>query len=132
MDYFAVKHIHVTAVVISFSGFILRGSWMLRSSPLLQARLTRVLPHVVDTLLLASAIWLVVTLQQYPLVNGWLTAKVLGLIVYILLGTIALRRGQTQRIRLIAWICALLVFAYIVLVALTKDPWLGIVNAPSW
>lgn len=128
MDYFAVKPIHVTAVVISFSGFVLRGSWMLRSSPLLQARLTRVLPHVVDTLLLASAIWLVVTLQQYPLVNGWLTAKVLGLIVYILLGTIALRRGQTQRIRLIAWICALLVFAYIVLVALTKDPWLGIVN----
>lgn len=128
MDYFAVKQIHVTAVVISFTGFVLRGIWMLRNSPLLQARLTRVLPHGVDTVLLVSAIWLAVILQQYPFVNAWLTAKALGLIAYILLGTIALRRGRTRRIRLLAWLGALLVFTYIVLVALTKNPCLGLSN----
>lgn len=124
MDYFLIKHLHVTAVALSLSGFVLRGIWMLRSSPLLQARLTKVLPHLVDTVLLLSAIWLAVAIQQYPLVDGWLTAKVLGLIAYILLGTVALKRGPTLAIRLAAWIGALLVFGYIVLVAMTKELWL--------
>jgi uncharacterized membrane protein SirB2 len=130
MDYFLIKHLHVTAVALSLSGFVLRGIWMLRSSPLLQARLTKVLPHLVDTVLLLSAIWLAVAIQQYPLVDGWLTAKVLGLIAYILLGTVALKRGPTLPIRLTAWIGALLVFGYIVLVALSKDPWLGVFIYP--
>jgi len=84
-------------------------------------RWVRVLPHVVDTVLLASAIALAVTIGQYPLVNGWLTAKAFGLIAYIVLGTIALKRGRTLGIRITALCGALLVFSYVVTVAITKS-----------
>lgn len=91
------------------------------NSPMLARRWVRVAPHVVDTLLLASAIALAVTVGQYPLVDGWLTAKVLGLVVYIVLGMIALKRGRTRAARIAAFCSALLVFAYIVAVAVTKS-----------
>jgi len=81
----------------------------------------RVLPHVVDTVLLASAIALAVISGQYPLTQGWLTAKVLGLLAYIVLGTIALKRGRTPAIRITAFSGALLVFFYIAAVAMTKS-----------
>ena len=119
--YTLVKNLHLGCVVFSGAGFVLRGAWMLRGSPLLAQRWVRVLPHVVDTVLLASAIALAVMLAQYPLVQGWLTAKLVGLVVYIALGTIALKRGRTRAVRLTAFGGALLVFAYIVAVALTKS-----------
>ncbi len=77
---------------------------------------------MVDTLLLASAIWMAVASRQYPFVEGWLTAKVIALLAYIGLGTIALSRGRTKRARAIAWLLALAVFGYIVGVALARDP----------
>jgi uncharacterized membrane protein SirB2 len=82
----------------------------------------RVVPHVNDTLLLSSGIALAVLVQQYPLVHVWLTAKFFALIAYILLGTIALKRGKTKAQRVAAWIAALLVFGYMVAVAITHDP----------
>lgn len=120
--YAAIKHIHFTCVVLSLLGFVVRGLWMLGGSSMLQERWVRVVPHVVDTLLLASALTLAVMIGQYPFVHGWLTAKVLGLIAYIGLGTVALKRGRTRRIRLTAWLAALAVFGYIVSVALSHDP----------
>ena len=122
MDYLALKSIHVASVVASFSLFFVRGVWMLRDSPLLRARWVRIAPHIIDTVLLASAIALAYMLRQYPFGSGWLTAKVLGLVVYIVLGTVALKRGQTRRIRAGAWLAALAVFLYIVSVARTKNP----------
>ncbi len=119
--YFAIKHLHVTCVVLSAAGFLLRGLWMLSGSALLRHRLTRVLPHVVDTFLLGSAIALAVMIGQYPFAAGWVTAKVLGLIAYILLGTVALKRGRTPGVRLAAFAAAVLTYAWIVSVALTKD-----------
>ena len=119
--YILVKYLHVSFVVLSGTGFVLRGAWMLQGSPMLARRWVRVLPHVVDTVLLASAIALAVMMEQYPLVHGWLTAKVLGLIAYIALGTIALKRGRTRAVRITAFGGALLVFAYIVAVAMTKS-----------
>jgi len=119
--YTLVKYLHVGCVVLSGTGFVLRGAWMLQGSPMLAQRWVRVLPHVLDTVLLASAIALAVMLEQYPLVHGWLTAKVLGLIAYIVLGTIALKRGRTRAVRIAAFCGALVVFAYIVAVALTKS-----------
>jgi uncharacterized membrane protein SirB2 len=88
---------------------------------MLERRWVRVLPHVVDTVLLASAIALVVMLKQYPLVEPWLTAKVAGLVLYIALGMVALRHGTTRRIRTGAWFAAQAVFLYIVAVALTRS-----------
>jgi uncharacterized membrane protein SirB2 len=122
MSYLALKHLHVTCVVLSGLGFSLRGWWMLSGSPLLQARLTRLVPHVVDTLLLGSALVLAWQSGQYPFAQNWLTAKLIGLLAYVLCGTMALKRGKTPRQRLVFLVLALAAFAYIVSVALTRSP----------
>lgn len=121
--YAAFKYLHVACVVLSGAGFLLRGGWMLTGNRLLRHPLTRRLPHVIDTLLLASAIALAVLLRQYPFVAPWVTAKVLGLLAYIVLGVIALRRGPSLAVRSVALAGALLTFAWIVSVALTKNPY---------
>jgi len=87
----------------------------------LQARLTRVAPHVVDALLLATGVALAFRAAQYPFVHGWLTAKIVGIVVYIGLGMVALRRGRTRGTRLAAFAAAILTFGYIVGVALTRS-----------
>ena len=125
MDYSLVKQVHVACAALSIAGFVLRGALMMRDSALLQAKLARVAPHVVDTLLLASAVALSWQSAQYPFAQGWLTAKLAALVAYILLGTVALKRGRTKSVRSAAFCLALLVFLYIVSVALTRDP-LGI------
>lgn len=126
MSYLALKHLHVTCVVLSGLGFCLRGWWMLRESPLRQHRLTRILPHMVDTLLLGSALSMAWMSGQFPFVYGWLTAKFVGLLAYILLGMMALRRGRTLAIRARYFGLALLAYGYIVSVALTRSPSLGL------
>lgn len=122
MPYIALKHLHVTFVALSGLLFLVRGIWMLRASPNLEQRWARIVPHIVDTLLLASAIGLAVVSHQYPGQMPWLTAKVVGLVAYIVLGTIALKRGRTQGVRAAAFVGALACFAYIVAVAVTKNP----------
>jgi uncharacterized membrane protein SirB2 len=121
-----LKLVHVSAVVLSGAGFVLRGVWMLRDSPLLRARLTRILPHVVDTVLLGSAIGLSLRIYQYPFVHGWLTAKVLALLAYIVLGSLALKRGRSRQVRIASYVLALAVFLYIVAVAITRSPLPGL------
>lgn len=122
MGYLLLKTIHVTAVTLSGSGFFLRGLLMLRDSPLLRARWVRVLPHVIDSVLLGSAVALAVVSAQYPFVQPWLTAKLCGLLAYIGCGTLALKRGRTPARRAAWFALALLVFGWIVSVALTRDP----------
>jgi uncharacterized membrane protein SirB2 len=121
VNYLALKHLHVTCAVLSGSFFLLRGLWMLWDSPMLQRRWVKVVPHVVDTLLLSTALALVFWSGQYPFVQPWLTAKVLALVAYIVLGTIALKRGKTKGVRTFALLAALATFAYIVAVALTRQ-----------
>ena len=122
MSYLALKYVHVGCVVISYVLFFVRGIWMMRESSLLARRWVKITPHVVDTLLLASAIALAAMIRQYPFTVPWLTAKVTGLVVYIVLGMMALKRGKTRRARVTAWIAAQAIFFYVVAVALTKDP----------
>ncbi len=122
MSYALVKMIHVGSIILSYLLFLTRGIWMMRNSAKLQQRWVKILPHVTDTVLLASAIFLAVALQQDPLSNSWLSAKVVGLLLYIYLGMVAMRFGKTRKTKIIAWIAAQCVFAYIVLVALTKSP----------
>jgi uncharacterized membrane protein SirB2 len=117
-----VKTLHVTCAILTIGGFTLRGYWMLRASPLLNNTWVKVVPHIIDTLLLGAGIWLAINIAQYPGTHAWLTAKVLGLLAYIVLGTIALKRGKTKKIRVTAWIAATLVFLYIVWVALNRSP----------
>lgn len=120
--YLLLKHLHVTCVVLSVTGFFLRGVWMLTDSPLLDRLWVRVAPHVNDTLLLLAAIGLSVVQQQYPFVHGWVTAKVIGLLAYIGFGMFALRRGRSKAVRAGFWLASLASFGYIVSVALTRDP----------
>lgn len=122
IDYKVLKVVHVGCVAVSYLLFFTRGVWMWRESTMLQERWVKIAPHVIDTLLLASAIALAVMLRQYPITHSWLTAKVVGLVVYIGLGTFALKRGKTRHQRISAWIAAQMVFFYIVAVAFTHDP----------
>jgi uncharacterized membrane protein SirB2 len=122
LDYLALKTLHVSSVALSYALFFVRGLWMVRDSPLLARRWVRIVPHLVDTVLLASGLALAVAIRQYPFEARWLTAKVLALLVYIALGTVALKRGPTKRVRVFAWIAAQLVFFYIVAVAVTRNP----------
>ncbi len=123
MSYALIKTVHMSCAALSISLFLLRGMWMLQAPSRLRLTWVRVLPHVIDTLLLLSAITLAVLSHQYPGVEPWLTAKVIALLAYIGLGMVALKRGRTRGLRALSGVAALLVFAYIVAVAITRTPW---------
>ncbi len=120
--YHLTKFVHELCALSSFTLFALRGVWMLRDSPQLSRRWVKILPHGIDTLLLASAIALTLMLHQYPLTHAWLSAKLVALLVHIGLGLVALRYGKTKGVRAAAWIGAVAVFLYIASVALSHDP----------
>lgn len=128
MIYIKMKMLHSVLALASICGFALRGYWMLSGSALLQRTATRIIPHINDALLLATGIWLLVSLSVNPFAEPWLLAKFTGLVVYILLGMVALKRGRTRPIRLIALISAIAVFVYIIGVAIAKSPfsWLAV------
>jgi uncharacterized membrane protein SirB2 len=107
----------------SVGGFTLRWAWMKSDSPLLHHKLTRILPHIIDSLFLAAGIWLAISIRQYPFTHGWLTAKVLGLVTYIILGSLALKHTRGNPGRNLAFLMALLVFAWVVSVARSKNAW---------
>lgn len=120
--YEIVKYIHVTAIILSVSGFIIRIVLKLNNSPYQTKYWFKKLPHKVDTLLLASALTMVYILGVNPLTTFWLAEKITGLIIYILLGMVALRWGKTKQIKEIAAVLAVIVFSYIVYVAHYKTP----------
>lgn len=122
MEFAVLKVIHVIAAAVSYALFVVRGIWMINGSPRLGERWVRIVPHINDTLLLAAAIGMTLLLREYPGSHAWLTAKVAGLLVYIGLGMVALKRGRTRRTRIAAWLAAQAVFFYIVAVALTRNP----------
>ena len=122
MEYATLKLIHMTAVVLSGAGFFARGVGMLNDAAWVKHRIAKTLPHLVDTVLIVSALWLVWILRLTPTNAPWIGAKIAGLFVYIGIGMVALRFGRTKTVRAIAWLLALLTFAYIVSVAITKDP----------
>ncbi|MCC5857647.1 MAG: SirB2 family protein [Ectothiorhodospiraceae bacterium] len=119
--YLTIKAVHQASAGLSLALFFLRGIWMLGWPGLLRARWVRIVPHVIDTALLTSAVLLAWMAQQYPFVHGWITAKVVALLIYIGLGTIALKRGPTRTVRLAAWLAAIAVFLYIGAVAFSKQ-----------
>ena len=122
MSFFVLKTIHVSCAALSFALFFLRGIWSFNGSTIMRQRWIKIVPHVVNTALLTSALGLAYTVGQYPLVDGWLTAKFFALLLYIGLGSVALKYGKTRRARQAAWLAAMAVFAYIVLVAVTHNP----------
>jgi uncharacterized membrane protein SirB2 len=122
MDYVALKLIHQGAVAVSITGFFARGAGALAGAAWMRSRAARTVPHVVDTVLLATAVALAWMLRLDPLATPWLAAKIAGLLVYIGLGMVALRPARPRALRAAAWIGALACFAQIVATAITKDP----------
>jgi uncharacterized membrane protein SirB2 len=122
LDYTTLKQLHVGCAAASGALFVTRGTLMLAAPGALGARWARILPHLVDTILLAAALGMLWAARINPFAAPWLLAKLAALVLYVGLGTVALKRGRTRGVRLTAWLAALAVFAYIVAVAVTKNP----------
>ena len=120
--YLLLRHVHIGCAILTIALYVLRGSLMLVESPWQQNVVLRYLPHVVDTVLLTTALMLTTVIHQYPFSTGWVTMKVVLLVVYIVLGSIALKRGRTKRIRTVALAAALLTIGFLVTVARTHHP----------
>ncbi len=118
--YTFIKIVHMTFAMLSIFGFLGRGILKINESPIVEKKLVRILPHVIDTVLLVSAIILVVMSGLYPWVAPWVGAKVLGLIVYIGLGVVVMRTAKTRQARIIAFALALATAVFILVVAITK------------
>lgn len=123
--YLQIKQLHILTVLLSGGIFTLRGVLMLAHRPAARHLALRIAAMTVDTILLITALMLVGIIRQYPFVHSWLTVKVLLLVVYIVLGTMALKRGRTRRIKVTCFFAALLVYLYILSVGIRHHP-LGI------
>ncbi|HET7809390.1 MAG TPA: SirB2 family protein [Steroidobacteraceae bacterium] len=117
-----IKWVHVAAVIASGSLFMLRGAGVLGGMRWPMWAPLRYLTYTIDTVLLTAALMLATILHQYPFVHAWLTAKVLLLVLYIVLGTLALKRARTRAARAGFYAAALGVFLVIVSVARTHSP----------
>ena len=122
MSYILLKHTHMTLAVASLSLFLLRGAWMLAGSHMLSRGWVKRTPHMIDSLLLASAVALAWWAGVSPMTSPWLGAKIGALVAYIVLGSIALKYGRTRASRLAAFVAAVGCFAYIAATAVTKNP----------
>jgi uncharacterized membrane protein SirB2 len=122
-EYYPVlRSAHLACAILTITLFVLRGGLMLAESPWQRNVVLRYLPHVVDTVLLTTALMLTTVIHQYPFAAGWLTTKVVLLVLYIVLGSIALKRGRTKRARVAAFIAALATVGFLVTVALARHP----------
>jgi uncharacterized membrane protein SirB2 len=118
-SYLIFKHLHMTAVALSGLLFMVRGLWLLQGSAQLQAKWVKITPHVVDTLLLVSAIAMLVVAQQFPV---WVHVKITLLVVYIGLGLMTFKKAKTQGQKLTFLLAAVAVYVFLISVALTKSP----------
>ena len=122
MEYFVLKSIHVTTVAISFSLFAYRLYGVVWDKAFITtARWLKFVPHINDTILLGSAVLLAIELGINPGENSWLMAKIIALLIYIVLGSFALKRGKTKTAKLFYGTLAMLTFIYIACVAVSKN-----------
>jgi uncharacterized membrane protein SirB2 len=128
MDYVTLKLVHQAAVAVSVTGFFVRGAASLSGARWVLGRAARTLPHIVDSILLVSALSLARTLRLNPASTPWLLAKVVGLLLYVGLGVVALRPGRPRAVRTAGWVAALATVGWMVSVAITKSP-LGFIVA---
>jgi uncharacterized membrane protein SirB2 len=117
--YLPVKNLHMAAVGLSIVFFIIRAYWSVTGSALLQLRPVRIVPHVVDSVLLVCGVILAVMIGP---AQPWILTKIVLLVAYIGVGTIAIKRGRTRTTRLVAALAAIAIFLYIVGVAIRHDP----------
>lgn len=124
-----IKEIHILCALGSFTLFFLRGFWAFRDPRRLGSVWARIVPHINDTVLLTAGVLLALIIHQYPGTDPWLTAKMAALLVHILLGALVFRGNLSLRLRFGAWVGSLLAFLYMVAVAFTRHPLLGLLGA---
>lgn len=125
MPWVLLKQLHVALAVLTACSFCLRGLWMLARSAHSNASWTRWLPHLVDSLLLLTGVAMAIGLSISPLAHPWLAIKIAAIVVYIAIGSVALKRGRSYRQRAVAFVLSLMVLTYVFAVALSHDPWVG-------
>jgi|TARA_B110000914_G_scaffold211447_2_gene211527 uncharacterized membrane protein SirB2 len=117
-----LKNIHMITVATTLVGFLVRAWWMLTDSKLLFAKPVKIFPHVNDTLLIGSALGAGYVSGQLPFVDSWLTAKLIGLVAYIVLSSFALRYGKTKSQRIVYLVLAFVAIGYVLAVAVCRNP----------
>jgi len=127
MDYAHLRLLHISCASISITLFVLRGALQFAAIDWRRWRWLRVAPHLNDTVLLAAAIGLSLISHQYPLQQNWLSAKVIALLVYIVLGHMAFRAGAPRSRQALTFAAALATVAYIVAVAINRSAGLGVI-----
>ena len=125
--YLPLKHLHLTCISLSLILFVTRFYWRKQNPSMLQKKWVKILPHTIDTILLASAIGMAIIASINPLEQTWLAAKILALLAYILAGTFALKRANSPQAQNLSFVLALTCFAYILMVAFSKQvlPWMN-------
>ena len=130
--YAQIRWVHIACIIASGSLFLLRGSLVLAGKQRIAMLASlRFLSYGIDTVLLSAALMLLTILPHAIYANGWLTVKLALVVVYIVLGSVALKLGRTARARTIAFVAALTVYLGIIAIARTHDPmgwlryWLG-------
>ena len=124
VGYTVLKSTHVACALITYILFFTRGVWLFTNPQRMKSAWVRIVPHGVDSLLLASAVGLVIVTNQYPGPLVWLNVKIIGLVLYIGLGMAAFRFCKSRGSKIVAWILAQVTFLYIVLVAVTRTPFI--------
>lgn len=117
-----IKWVHIAAVLASGGLFMMRGLALHAGANWAMTAPLRYLSYTIDTVLLTAALMLTAILHQYPFVHAWLTVKVLLLVIYVVLGSYALKRGSTSGVRVACWFAALVVYAAIISVAHAHHP----------
>ncbi|WP_395646947.1 SirB2 family protein [Terricaulis sp.] len=121
--YLDIRHVHIAAVSLSGLLFFVRAAAAnIFNASWTMAAPVRYLSYTIDSVLLTAALMLMTIVHQFPFVDAWLTAKVLLLVAYIVLGSYALKRAETRRIRLLFSAAAITVFALILGVARAHNP----------
>lgn len=125
--YLPLKHLHLTCISLSLILFVTRFYWRKQNPSMLQKKWVKILPHTIDTILLASAIGMAIIASINPLEQTWLAAKILALLTYILAGTFAIKRANSPQAQNLSFVLALTCFAYILMVAFSKQvlPWMN-------
>ena len=115
-----IKLIHMSTAFISISFFMVRGFWVFNNPEMMNKKWVKIVPHINDTILLVTAIMLAVGIQQYPFTHGWLSAKFIALLLYIIFGTLALKSAKEMKNKVVFFVLSLLMFGYIVGVAMSR------------
>ena len=126
MPWALLKQLHVLLALLTACSFCLRGYWMLRRSPRLESPWTRRLPHLVDALLLLTGLTMAVGLAISPVAHPWLAVKLVVIVIYVVIGSVALKRGRTYRQRVLALALSVLALIGIFALALSHDPLVGL------